>query len=157
MLYINYGENVTADTEYTDKYTIELYPKTIETAVKLAKEKNRIKSDYLGNDIKYIMGDIDIYENLDLLSKISEDPKIRPVDIAYLKMDWYEKHGSKYRNYDYELDCFDDPNFEENYSDFDIPGWICEKLLKKLKKYLKRYDIDVNDFTYAIKYEDTDY
>ena len=148
---------MTADTEDTDKYTIELYPKAMETAVKLAKEKNRIESDYLTGKIKYAMGDIDVYAHLDLLSQVPQDPKIRPVDIAYLKMDWYEKHGSKYRYHDYKLECYDDPNFEENYSDFDIPGWICEKLLKMLKRYLKRYDIDINDFTYSIKYEDTDY
>jgi len=76
---------MTKKDEYKEEYeicTLHIYPKTVGAAVKLAKEKNSLEDDYVGQNFEYMK----VKTNLKLLSKLSTNSKIKPSDIASAKM-----------------------------------------------------------------------
>jgi len=121
---MSFDEDAWAICEY------KLFPKTIETAIKLAKNKDKLEKNYIGDSMSDYLT---INTDLKLLSKATNNSKIEPDKIASLTLKWYvsprrseERVEREMRkdlefwfkklNLDFSLDDFDyDFSFEVEY------------------------------------------
>jgi len=87
ILVVNFcGENMSFDEDAWAICEYKLFPKTIETAVKLAKNKDKLEKNYIGNSVAdYLTVDTD----LKLLSEVTNNSQIEPDEIASLTLRWY--------------------------------------------------------------------
>ena len=131
---INCGEKMGVNDEGKD-FVIEVEPKTIEAAVKLAKKKDELEGEenFIGGE------EISVDTNLSLLSKVPDDPSIKPYWIASLR---YEKFVSIYEYYhDYHHD--DDR--------------IQEGMMDDLKDYFEDAGLNFDDYTYDFSVSDEEF
>jgi len=120
-----YGEKM---KEKFEVCTLYIYPKTAEAAIKLAKEKNSLEDDYVGQDFEYMK----VKTNLKLLSQITTNSKIKPIDIASARMIFRVSTSEA------EID-------EER---------VREEMMKNLKTLFKyNTNLDVNDYKYNFDYK----
>jgi len=116
-------------------FDIDIKPKTIEAAIKLAKKK-----DELEGEENFIDGEeISVDTNMSLLSKVPDDPSIRPYRIASLT---YEKFVSIYEyHHDYHHD--DDE--------------VQEEMMDDLKDYFEDAGLNFGEYTYIFSVSDEEF
>jgi len=117
------GENMSIDDDLWGECTYTLFPKTVETAIKVAKNKKELE-DYVGYSMTYYL---EVETNLSLLSEAINNQSIKPDEIAKIRMIWYvnpnrseervekemkrdlehqlETVGLNLNDFDYDFDC----------------------------------------------------
>ena len=96
-----------------------LFPKTVETAIKVAKNKKELE-DYVGYSMTYY---IEVETNLSQLSEAINNQSIKPDEIAKIKMIWYVN-----------------PNRSEER--------VEKEMKRDLEHQLKSIGLNLNDFDY---------